>query len=166
VYEVAAKFAFHHVNAYETASGALVVDTFARDSIDFGGDLTTFSTDMYKRSDTKTTWRRIVCRGQEKHAVEHDLCSVPALDRVIEFPAQVPPEHAGKPVSPVFCQVRRASCSTCMVFELITLQACLCNVLTTLFVVRKQHMHETECWHLSHVLVLVTHCILWMHLFS
>ena len=107
VFDAPSKFAFHHANAYEASGGSIVVDTFARDTIDFGGDLSTFSVEMYKKADSATTWRRLVCRHGESHAAEHDLRnSVAAMNRVLEFPAQLPHTCAGKPVQTMFCAVR------------------------------------------------------------
>ena len=66
-----------------------------------------FSTESYNNPATCTAWRRAVCRGQQVAADEHDMRQVPALQaREMEFPAQLPPAHTGKPVNCMFHGVR------------------------------------------------------------
>ena len=106
VHACPAMFAFHHVNAFETTAGAVVVDTLARDTITFGGNLRDFLSATYATARTKTTLRRLVCRRGERQACVHDLRQVPALDRVLEFATPLPPARVGRPHHVLFSAVR------------------------------------------------------------
>jgi carotenoid cleavage dioxygenase-like enzyme len=107
VYTAPPMFAFHHVNAYEDPScDAIVIDTLARDTVDFSGDLRAFLTQTFGSAATKTTLRRLVCRGHRRRCAHHDLRRVPALDRVAEFAAPLPPACVGRPHRVAFCAVR------------------------------------------------------------
>lgn len=111
VYETPTKFCFHHVNAFEAPGGAIVVDTIGRDDIDFGGGLRDFTAQQYHDPTVATTLRRIVCRGNDKRATEHDLRQVPALrNRGLEFPAQMPADVTARPHDAIFLGVRRWLC--------------------------------------------------------
>ena len=110
VYDCPTKFSFHHVNAFEAPDGAVVVDTVGRHTIDFGAGLREFKATSYDDPAGMTTIRRIVCRGSETRATEHDMRAVPALrNRVIEFAAQMPADVVGQPHDVAIYGVRSGS---------------------------------------------------------
>ena len=107
VYDTPNKFCFHHVNAFEAPDGAIVIDTVGRNDIDFGAGTSLFSVESYSDPAAVTTLRRIVCRGGEARATEHDLRQVPALrNRSVEFPAQMPADVVARPHNAIFLRVR------------------------------------------------------------
>ena len=117
VYNASPMFAFHHLNAFETSNGDIVLDTLvsANTGSDTGLSVTLgYSTQgstlngIHDSGDNLTTLRRLVLRRGAKRAVEHDFCGVcPALrNRALEMPSQLPANMVARPHSTMFFLVR------------------------------------------------------------
>ena len=103
------KFCFHHINAYETGTGEVVIDTLGANFISFDMDLASMTTHRYQDPENSTTIRRLVARPDAAAVTEHDLRVVPGMSGVCEFAAQLPPALTGRPHHVTFCAVRCSS---------------------------------------------------------
>ena len=109
IFESEHKCTFHHINAFELDGGdTVVIDTLAREHVDFSQGYLETDVAQYQDPQHMTTMRRIVCKGDAKKAVDWDLRDVPVLNRLVEFPAMLAPEQTGQPHSLIFANVRPA----------------------------------------------------------
>ena len=119
VYEASPMFAFHHLNAFETSNGDIVLDTLASSNTDFdtgGSGTLSYSAEdstesgFHGSDDSLTTLRRLVLRRGAKRADEHQFRAVcPALrNRALEMPSHLPADVVARPHTTMFFLVRYA----------------------------------------------------------
>lgn len=106
VCEASCKFTFHQVNAWETDSGAVVLDIIGKDFNQLGGNLKNLRVSTFEKSENLNSVRRVVAQPGSGNCKEYDLRDGVLRWRNVELPANPPSQYTAKPHDAIFAMVR------------------------------------------------------------